>query len=391
MDLQSGGQFYIDLISFETFDVMPPDCTAAVAPTFLSIWSEIHNSTDQPGTLELRNISASFCQATYSSQNVLATIAGSNFSLLNIHPTSPKVPLTSTMFNSTVFDALFLEGIGDVKSPLDQADVLVADSSYGLPSNVNVYVSEPVGFAFGLSKLRADQFYVSELRNQAFASVHKFLFSLAVNRFQGSLRQLPDSSYGIVSTDLNTILVVRIFAVIVECLLGLVGACSILLLVFLQMRRSRMAEDSASIEDISALFATDRSTLEDFIILDTANVNRIEEKLRGYMYTFRLKAGSRSLTKGASIIRTSNQQRLQTATPKPSKHSKRALSIKDHTIPFQMSQPFAMIFVTVILMAMVLLAVLYRRTTALNGESTCSSFSVLSIQGISPSHADAML
>ena len=369
--LQSGGQYYVNLIPFENFDTTKSNCTGSSMPTFLSVWGEIHNSTNHPSALELRNISASFCQSNYYSQNVLASVTGSNFSVLDSLPVSAKVPLSSTMFNFTLFDTLFLQGAAYEHTPSDQADDIVVDTSYGIPSDANRYVTVPVGLAFGLSKLSADQFYMSDLRNGAFDSVHRFLFSLAINRLQAPPRPAPSTLDGTVIMHLDTIFVVRIFAIIVECFLAVVGVCSILLLILFRRRRSEMVDDPASIENIAVLLAADRTTLDDFINLDTANTRQLEADLQSKIYKLHTESTSRSPSREASssIIKASGKPRLQKAASTPSNRTKQGPVATISTIPFQMSLPFAFTFIAIIALAIILLAVLYQHTITSNGKA----------------------
>ena len=276
-------------------------CTGVSKPTALTVWAHRLKATQADGYPVSYNLSASFFRATYYTQDVSATINGANFTVLSIKPSNPKLPLLETIFNSTSFESAFLTGFATSSKSKDQPDRLMIDIDLKLPPKTYDNVHEPVAFALSLSSLSIEQLSDQALRQSAFNTAHNLLFALAINELQGSPQPLLSERTGIISLDLNAIVIVRVFAIIVECLLGIVGSCSLLLLVSNWRRESQMINDPASIEDIGKLLSTEVSTLDEFLNLHNADTRKLEAAIQGKEYRLQGISNARRVNKTSTI------------------------------------------------------------------------------------------
>ena len=107
----NGGIYALRYFGFENdlgsaYALTAPHCTYRPQPVALTFWGEIRNQTTETSSPEFFNISASFCRANYFSQSVVATIASSNSSVLNVTPTGSRTALSDAEFNPQTLNQL---------------------------------------------------------------------------------------------------------------------------------------------------------------------------------------------------------------------------------------------------------------------------------------------
>ena len=124
-------------------------------------------------------------------------------------------------------------------------------------------MTDSVAFAVALSNATIQEYSQPDVRQASFNDAHKFSSVLAVNQLKGPPQVASSAQKAIAIVNLQSIVVVRVFAILVEVILGLVSLCSFGLLAIARSR-VHLLKDPASIEDVIKLLPTDLSTFASF-------------------------------------------------------------------------------------------------------------------------------
>lgn len=214
---------------------------------FLATWA-----TNLPSRNPNPNLTALFCEPAYWSQPVNATVDVSNKSVLSVAPLSPRQSLAQQFFNTTNFEYVIGTGTGDsrLRSDIFQAPEFINQEPQLLKIGFNSTATNLVGFALGGSRLGLDQYMNATILASSFEKAHKLLFALAVTSMLSTNISSPNPRTGIIRGNTNAVVIVRIFAVIVEVSLGLVVSLAVALLYTSRSRASGLRTDPASLTEI---------------------------------------------------------------------------------------------------------------------------------------------
>ena len=350
------GNFSLDVDT----EYVPPilNCTSDLAtPNALALWAEIRNGGHGQ---ELFNTTASFCTAEYFSQTVNVTVASLNSSILDMSATGPRISMTSTDFNATDFESILDFGRSLNLSLSDFPDQQLIDTSQLVGgAEVSFSATDPVeAFALGLSNYTIEEYHDFRSMQNSFARARKLLFNLAVNQLQDEPRSPTVDTEVIINTNLQAIVVVRVFAIIVEVHLCILSSCALALLIAYSRRTSNLSKDPASIEDIIKLMPTDLRVLSKFLNFDSACVKDLRKEVAGEKY--KLKALNTSQTTSETLIVKVSDTNSPLKQQRPTQ--------KAPTVPLQITWTFGVSVLAVLLLSIVSLNMLHQRVLVLNGK-----------------------
>ena len=216
--------------------------------TFLAIWGA---DLASPAP----NITALFCEPAYWVQGVNVTVTVPNITLSNVTPLASPVPLKSDIFNISNYEYVIGTGAMTNTQRFDiSRTTRVIDQTLRLQRRrLNYSVTNMVGFALGASRLELPQYLDAGKLVDSFEKAHKLLFALAVQGIFAPGAHIADPRLGIVQGDTNAIVVFRILAITAEALLGLITVFALALLFLSWNCQSQLKKDPASLTDLVEL------------------------------------------------------------------------------------------------------------------------------------------
>ncbi|KAL9104313.1 MAG: hypothetical protein Q9187_008919, partial [Circinaria calcarea] len=234
------------------------------------------------------NTIAAFCETHYYFQPVNATVASLNSSVIATTPTGPREVLTVDHFNSTHFESLINVGYNGTDGVREYPDRKVL-SIFARVQHMELSwpYNNLVAYALGTSARSFEEYSDPHLLFQAFERAHKLLFALAINHLAASPQSVSNERTAIISTQVQSIFVVRLFAILVEGFLAIVIMSCLVLLVLYWRRTCNLAGDPASIEDVMRLLPLEENTLKDFIDLDAVDASALRTAIKGKWFTLR--------------------------------------------------------------------------------------------------------
>ena len=347
-------------------------CEADSAPTALIIWAKLRNSTsDWP--LEPYDISASFCQASYYSQSVVAYLSGSNHAVSSVHPTGSRVRLSKTKSTFTSFESAFVFSNGTDVLLGDYPDQTGVNLFSHLPASVCSQGILPVTSALGLSNYSIQYLDDATLRQAAFNSAFKLFFSLAVNQLYESSSIFSQSDrIAMIVTERLAFKVVRAFAILAECSLAFVAFSSLFLIALSRRRNSQLTQNLASIEDIIKLLPTNISGLREWLARDDASSKALEETVQGHMYKLEFVSKAQSTISSEPVAKAKEDKGALRKIKMLINLTAMSHFRGGATSPLQTTRAFGIGFVTFIFSSLSCLVALNVRITALDGMCAAS-------------------
>ena len=254
---------------------------------FLAIWAR---QKDMIGTIETiptygipqYHISAIFCQPTYYKQRVVARVKTSNLQPDDdfVQSLAPKELLTEDEFNSTAFEYLLANGVAENIIARDYPLSRVVEQHPRLNSTgLTKPVSNMVGYALAGRDLPVTDYASIDTLERVYNEAHQYLFSLAVNRL---LTNGSDISNSTASVDyfLTGVVVSRVFATSVECLMLIVAIFTGLILWFCRTSPSQLPMNPSSISKYLEIFRHSPECLRTLATLDSADEKTLFEEFR---------------------------------------------------------------------------------------------------------------
>ena len=371
--LQYAGYQYDPVSDISILESDPSDiCSRKWQHTFLAIWGLIDSGTAS-------NITAQFCEPRYYAQDVMATVWSSNLSVLDYQSIGPKKLLGPEQFNSTNFEYILNTGMSPLAGEHDITQGFGIEIQYqvrndGLASQFN----EMVAFALGATGFTVDQFKDPNIMHQAFEAAHKLIFALAVNQLMQSMPGNSSDSSGIVQSEVQAVVMVRPFALVVEVLLAIV-ALGTLSLYFYNFRRAiNLKFDPATIADTMALRSSLGSALERFQDIGSCDTKRMRAALANTRYHLleSPKANPQLLevhephSERAEITGTVKRtQALNGPTSSDAAH----ITNPHLILPIEMSWSFGLPFMTVLSLACLLLVIIRKQIISSGGTCAVST------------------
>ena len=218
---------------------------------FLGLWGDSSQENLVDG------VKAFFCEPSYWTQEVIATVTVPGMNISKITPRGPRVGLTDSQFNRTAFEYAIGTGTQAVSQRADISETVNLIDQEAVLARIGLggTITNMVGFALGLSSLDLNNFTDPVILANAFENAHKLLHALAIQQLMrptiGEIEHQTATSSG--ST--NAVIVVRPLAIVVEILLGIVVLLVLALTVHSSKRMSQMNGDPASLTDVVAMLS----------------------------------------------------------------------------------------------------------------------------------------
>ncbi len=220
---------------------------------FLAMWGQ-----NLGGDRET-NVSAVFCEPTYWTQEVNATVTVPTMNVTEISPLGPRMTLPDGVFNRTALEYGIGSGAQEVSSRADISETtnILDQKSKVVKFGLLGTVTNMVGFALGLNPTNLTDFADTTVLAASFENAHKLLHALAIRQLMSSNAIESGSRQGTISGKINAITIVRPLAIVVEILLGLVVTLILALATYTYIRPSQMCNNPASLADVIAIAADD--------------------------------------------------------------------------------------------------------------------------------------
>jgi hypothetical protein len=248
------------------------------------VWRRSGNSSFIPDFDDSANATAMFCETSYYSQKVRATIQLPENSILQTSPSGPKEALPRDVFNSTQFEYILGAGVGPhtyieagsqtnakVRQDIPDGTLIHQDTEL---SNMSLLLptSNMVGFAIGLSRRAPSDYLDPENLELAFKAAHKLLFAVAANSLMTPTENETVPSTGVRVRKSEAVVMIRTFTILVEVFMAIIVVLTTYLACHYSTRRTNLNRDPSSILELMKL-----STEQDVIDL-LAPYDKIESK-----------------------------------------------------------------------------------------------------------------
>lgn len=321
-------------------------CPANASHTFLAIWARDNGSTTQ-------GVTALFCQPEYWLQSVNATITVPNTIITDVVPLELPSLLPDDTFNASAFEYVIGSGIGSAPPRADIPQTTIIEQ---WPRIHNMSISWPttnmVGFAVGVSRLQPTQYLNATTLASSFEDIHKLLFALAASKLMTTNLSSTDSRLAMIRNNVSAIVVIRVLAIIIEVLFGLITVFALALLWISLSRPSQLKHDPASLIEIIGMVvqsSPDRKGHPDHSVhaRDKANIRLSNGKLIGWAERSNIEHESEKLSNGG-ISKVGSVQSL-------SGHKLGPKLIR----PKEMTLTIAALFTSVLLLAVAALTIVH--------------------------------
>ncbi|KAK2763095.1 hypothetical protein FQN54_009729 [Arachnomyces sp. PD_36] len=265
-------------------------CSEDASNKFLAIYRR--TSRYAPNFEDPSNATALFCEPSYFSQPVDATVTFPDYSVVETVPTGPKKALTSDDFMMRRFHYILGTGVppqmyldatpqADAPKNRDIADSTVLyqnsrleNASIGLPT------TNMVGFAIGSSKLSPEQYMNASVLGSSYQAAHKLLFSLAAHDVMTPPEENPIPVTGEEEYTVQAVTLVQTFTFLVQGFLFSIIILTLLLLYFSWKRPIALRSDPGSMSEVMSL-STATNMLDVFKPFDSLGDRELTEKLEG--------------------------------------------------------------------------------------------------------------
>lgn len=198
------------------------------------------------------NITAMFCEPSYTKQPVSMTVDAATRRPLNnsLVELAPPSPLNNTLFNISAFEFLLHAGFSSLAISRDYPNNLILDQYAKLyDSNISWPVTNMVGFAVGLHDGPLTEFLNTTVIQASYSAAHKLAFALAVSQLVSGTAGLETRS-GVIEYAAFGIVISRPFSIAVETLLVVVAFSAVALLYAIMRSPSNLTSDPDSIASL---------------------------------------------------------------------------------------------------------------------------------------------
>lgn len=251
-------------------------CPPSASHTFLAIWADVKDSM-------FNNVTALFCEPTYSVHRVNATVFGPHNNVTDVAPLGSPMALSQDQFNSSDFEYLIGAGIPALTSRADVPQTNTLDQWSRIKDmDVQWPVTNMVGFALGANQHPPYDYFNATILASEFQAAHQLLFALAAAKLFSSKLSDSNPRPALTKADVRAVVVVPELAVAVEITLGLVTIFILTLLLISSSRKSQLRKDPASLSDLMELARPPTSSTMD---------NPRKQKSAGQPERLRLKDG----------------------------------------------------------------------------------------------------
>ena len=360
VDNEGGGTdqailFYIPYwFNVDAFQSLQNSCPSSASHEFLAIAAD---SSNIPATMV-----AQFCQPSYYTQKVKATVTLSDYRIISTQPSGPRTALTEDAVNITHFEYIIGTGRNEVfrrgdyptTSAVQQDHKVAQLNVQDLPGIYNM-----VGFALGNSNISAQEYRDQQKMQQGFEAAHQILFALAISQLQGNM---TSNGLGTLNAKVRAIGIVRGFAIAVEVALGLVAIVTLALLLLYWNRPNKLCENPASIADLMQLLPNAKSRDPLFLTSGSLDSIELETKFHGERFLLEHVEADSTTAKVRHVDRV-NANNRRTLSRKPIHSRQSTTTIR----PLELRRSTGVLFVFVLSSVTILLTVLFQQVTSKGG------------------------
>lgn len=219
---------------------------------FLALWGKSWLSPEP-------NVTALFCEPTYWSQEVNATVTVPGMDVSKVVPSGPQIPLPDSQFNRSAFEYIIGTGAQYVsqRADISRTTSNINQNASLVELGVNNTMTNMISFALGLSRLLPNNYTDPHNLASSLEKAHKLLHAIAVRQLMGPVSGNGQPRSSIVKITTNAIVVIRPLAITVEVLLALIVALALALLIQSHRRSNQLRKDPASITDVVSMMTKD--------------------------------------------------------------------------------------------------------------------------------------
>ncbi|KAI3401029.1 hypothetical protein diail_734 [Diaporthe ilicicola] len=271
------------------------ECKPEFSNQFLAIFGQ---GTGTGANATFGNMTAMFCQPSYTQQEVAITVDAAtglpqNYSLVEL---ASPTPLNNTVFNSSAFEFLLHAGFSSLAISRDYPDNLILNQYAKLyNSNISWPSTNMVGFAIGPHQGPLTDFLNSSVLQESFAAAHKLTFSLAISQLVSSDAGL-ETQQGILEYTAFGIVVSRPFSIAVEALLVLVAILAVILLYAIIRSRSNLDSDPDSTASLFRIIQKQDDVLSHLSTKDNLDETSLTANIRNDQYHLEPSSGANGPT-----------------------------------------------------------------------------------------------
>jgi hypothetical protein len=332
-----------------------PNCSSEFSNTFLAIWAS-HSSRIDSG--KYSNLTAIFCEATYTSQEMTVMVNSTTREVQGFKPTdrdTSQVDLKD-IFNITNFEYLLGAGVPSASQKQNFPDMtILQQQSKIMDFGITWPNSNMVGFAVALADAPIDDWSQPAILQRVFEKAHQLLFVTALSTLTKATAEVLDARPGVRLDSPGAVILIRPISIAVEVGFGAIILFIACLWYFYHKRPTKLQFDLASTTDIMSMIHPDgeiTSVMHDDGTLTSSELDNI---LSQKTYTIV------SEKSGNLYIRPDLSHKKGHCR----KLSARAPEIRDKKQPFSPVQPVelrllsGMVFITLLVAAVVGILLLY--------------------------------
>ncbi|CZR69554.1 uncharacterized protein PAC_19454 [Phialocephala subalpina] len=277
-DTYSTGKYMVNYIGYfnnaqNDWFLQNPNCSAEFSNNFLALWA---SNSSWTGVGTYSNLTALFCETSYSSTRYSVTVNASNSAIVTGYEISSKGDSTiGDLFNTTAFEYILSTGVNPIDQGIDlPSRAVLEQSSRLLNYSLASPVSNVVGFAVALNPLTVEDLANATNLQNAFQIAHQLLFSTAFSSLLNSTNvsaSVEDPRTGLVEETLGAIILVRPVSIAVEVALGVVAIFTAVLWYYSHRRASHLQQDPASLADVMSIYSSGRLSPATFDLGEESN------------------------------------------------------------------------------------------------------------------------
>lgn len=244
----------------------------------------------------LGNITAVFCEPSYTQQEVSVTVDAHTGRPLEKSLAELAAPSTinSTVFNNSAFEFLLHAGFSSVVIPRDYPDNLVLNQYAKVyKSNISWPTTNMVGFAIGLHNGTISDFLNTTVIQESYAAAHRLVFSSAFAKLVSQAGPQRTGN-GLVRYTAYGIVVSRPISIVVETLLGVVALLAIVFLYTVIRSDSNLVSDPDSIASLFGKIKDQGGLLSHLGDKDNLNESSLHESIRNDRYRLERRGANES-------------------------------------------------------------------------------------------------
>ncbi|KAF4966301.1 hypothetical protein FSARC_6034 [Fusarium sarcochroum] len=259
-----------------------PSCAETRNSThqFLAVWVK---GTEIPGEQYPEyNITAIYCQPTYYKQRVLAKVKSSTLEPDTgaMETLSPREILTEDEFNATAFEYLLANGVTEKMLVRDYPFTTVVEQHPRLNgTGLALPVSNMVGYALAGREVPMVDYASTDYLAKVYNEAHQYLFSLAVHQLLVNGTQMSNHT-ATVDFHLTGVVVSRLFATCVECLMAVIALFTAFVLWLCYTSPSNLPMNPSSITRYIEIFRDSPDLLRSLSSMDNADEKALFEDFR---------------------------------------------------------------------------------------------------------------